>query len=141
MTPSIYLTFHGTCAEALSRYAEVLGGTVTAMMHVSEAPGADRFPPDKQDWVMHAELILGEGRIMGADDIMGGTPPMRGASIMMSFPTVAKGKEVFEALAQGGEVRMEYQPTFFSPGFGTLTDRFGIQWMISTTEPLPGAVV
>ncbi|MDU8943530.1 VOC family protein [Ovoidimarina sediminis] len=47
-------------------------------------------------------------------------------------------REVFDTLADGGQVRMAYKPTFRSPGFGTLTDRFGVHWMVSSTEPVEG---
>ncbi|NLD70330.1 MAG: VOC family protein, partial [Limnobacter sp.] len=36
----------------------------------------------------------------------------------------------FEALADGGEVRMPLGKTFWSPRFGMLTDRFGVDWMV-----------
>ena len=55
---------------------------------------------------------------------------------MLTFPTTERGREVFQALAQGGSIRMDYQQTFWSPGFGTLTDRYGTHWMISTDAPL-----
>jgi PhnB protein len=30
---------------------------------------------------------------------------------------------------------MKLTPTFFSPGFGMLTDRFGVPWMVVTDQP------
>lgn len=139
MTPIPYLTFQGTCREAMQTYAEVFGGTLGPFMPVSQAPGFE-IPPGKEDWVMHVGLeFAGGGAIYASDDIMGGTPPMQGASVLMEFPTAAEGAAAFARLSRGGSVRMDYGPTFWSPGFGTLTDRFGINWMISTTETLSAA--
>lgn len=39
-------------------------------------------------------------------------------------------------LADGGEVTMPFGATFWSPGFGACTDRFGVPWMVDT-EPAP----
>lgn len=59
---------------------------------------------------------------------------MSGASVMMSFATAAEGKAVFDRLSEGGAVQMAWAPTFWSAGFGTLTDRFGVKWMIGCDE-------
>jgi PhnB protein len=37
----------------------------------------------------------------------------------------------FNALADGGQVKMPLTKTFWSPRFGMVEDRFGIGWMIS----------
>jgi PhnB protein len=37
---------------------------------------------------------------------------------------------MFKALADGGQVRMPMEKTFFSPRFGMVADKFGISWMI-----------
>ena len=38
---------------------------------------------------------------------------------------------IFNALGEGGKVGMPFQKTFWAAGFGMLTDRFGIPWMIN----------
>jgi PhnB protein len=43
----------------------------------------------------------------------------------------ADGERVFNALGEGGKVGMPFQKTFWAAGFGMLTDRFGIPWMIN----------
>jgi len=48
---------------------------------------------------------------------------------------VDEAKRVFEALADGGEVRQPIVETFFSPAFGMCVDRFGTPWMISAEGP------
>ena len=136
MNPTPYLTFQGTCKEAMETYAEIFGAEIDMMMKASEMPGIE-VPEGKTDWIGHSGLKFADGMLMGSDDIFGGTPPMGGCSVMVTLPTTERGLEVFEKLSEGAEVRMPYQQTFWTPGFGTLTDRFGINWMISTDEPLP----
>ena len=38
----------------------------------------------------------------------------------------------FDALKDGGKVGMEFAETFWSPGYGSLVDRFGVPWMVNT---------
>ena len=45
----------------------------------------------------------------------------------------AKARTVFDALSEGGKVGMAFAETFWSPGFGSFTDRFGIPWMVNTS--------
>lgn len=45
---------------------------------------------------------------------------------------MAEGRRVFDALSEGGKVGMAFGETFWSPGYGNLTDRFGIPWMVNT---------
>ncbi|MDU5950647.1 MAG: VOC family protein, partial [Paenibacillus macerans] len=39
-------------------------------------------------------------------------------------------KRMFEALAEGGQINMPLQETFFSPAYGSLTDKFGVTFQI-----------
>ncbi len=133
MKPIAYLTFPGTCKDALAFYADVFGGEIDMMMSAAEMPGYDA-PAGKEDWVAHASVKLGEGEVFASDDFQGDSPAMARCSMMMSPQTAAEAKRIFEALADGGQVRMPLTSMFWTAAFGTLTDKFGIQWMISSVE-------
>ena len=135
MNPTPYLLFQGTCREALKFYADVFGAEIEMMMTADQMPGFE-FPDEKKNWIAHGAVEFPGGLLMASDDIMGDGKAMAGCSIHMALPTVAEGKSVFDKLAEGGQVFMDYQTTFWAPGFGTLTDKFGTNWMISTSEPL-----
>ncbi|MEM6609411.1 MAG: VOC family protein [Pseudomonadota bacterium] len=137
MTPIPYFTFQGDCAEAMAKYADVFGGTFRIVLRADERPDDFTPPKGQENWVMHAEVAFSDGVIYGSDDLMGGTPPMAGMSIAMNFPTAREAQAAFEALADGGDVRTPFAPTFWSAGFGTLRDRWGKNWMISTTQTGP----
>ena len=53
---------------------------------------------------------------------------------MVELPGAEEARKVFDALSEGGEIRMEFQPTFWAAGFGTLTDRFGVRGMVGCEE-------
>ena len=132
-----YLHFDGHCAEALAFYAEALGGTDLAVMRYSEAPGASDAMK-ASDRIMHGQITIGAGTLMASDmppGMEGG--PHQGVSVMQTFPTPEEARSAFDRLSEGGEVVQPFAPTFFSPGFGMLKDRFGAHWLLST-EPAPG---
>ena len=60
---------------------------------------------------------------------------MHGFRLCLSYPTVAEGQKIFDALANGGKVTMPYQKTFWVESFAMLTDRFGTPWMINGGKP------
>ena len=134
MTPTAYLFFNGQCAEAIAAYVEIFGGEIMEQMPASELPPEYPLPEDRKDWVMHSRLKIGDGFLMASDNLMGESAEMSGCSVIMSFPTTTEAKSVFDKLADGGDVEMAWAPTFWSAGFGTLTDRFGIKWMIGSDE-------
>lgn len=138
MTPTPYLFFNGQCAEAIAAYADIFGGTIMEQMPASDMPPDFPVPDDKKDWIMHARMKIGDGYLMASDNIMGDSEAMAGASVMMSLPTASEGKAVFDRLCAGGAVQMAWAPTFWSAGFGTLTDRFGVKWMIGCDEEPKG---
>ena len=49
-------------------------------------------------------------------------------------PDADAADHAFIALANGGKEEMPLTKTFFSPRFGMVTDRFGVQWMILTAS-------
>jgi PhnB protein len=75
-----------------------------------------------------------------ASDIPPGAPfdGMRNLYVSLGVPDVAEAERVFAALGEGGTVEMALAPTFFSPAFGTLVDRFGTPWMINS-DPVEGS--
>ena len=131
--PIPYLTFDGTTAEAFAFYAKVLGGKLEFSQTFGESPMKDEIPAEFHDRVMHATLTLPDGPLM-ASDTGPWAPfegPMRSCGLSLSFDDVDKGRQVFEALAEGGTVTMPFEKTFWAAGFGMLRDRFGVSWMVN----------
>lgn len=128
---AIHLSFNGDCAEAFAHYERVLGGTINRVLTYGASPMADHVPPSEQNRVMHASLTLGGTQLMGADGVS--SHPYAGStgfSVSLSYPTAEQAAQVFEALGAGGAVIMPFGPTFWAKGFGVLTDRFGVSWMV-----------
>ncbi len=125
-----YLNFEGRCEEAVSFYKKALGAEVGMLMRVKDAPEAPPMPPGNEEKVLHCAFRIGESVVMGSDMGCGGTALFQGFSLSLSVPDEAAAKQRFDALADGGQVRMPLSKTFFSPAFGMVVDRFGISWMV-----------
>ncbi len=136
MNPTPYLIFPGNCREAVTAYAQIFGGEITMMMTGAEMPGME-VPDDKKDWIMHSMIAFEGGLLMASDDMMGTEPSMAGSWVMMEMPSAEAAQSSFDALTQGGEVKMPYGPTEWAEGFGMVTDRFGACWMISAPGEMP----
>jgi PhnB protein len=127
-----YLTFDGTCAEAMRFYERTLGGKLAVLMTHAESPMAAQTPPGSADRIMHARLEL-DGGVLMASDSMAGHPykGMHGFSLSLVCPTAAEARKLFDALGAGGRVTMPLQKIFWAEAFGMLVDRFGMPWMIN----------
>ena len=131
-----YIHFQGNCAEALTAYATLFGGTNLMLMRYADGPEVPRDWKDSPR-IMHGQLTLGDGTLMASDFPPGlEGDPQKGFSVMQTAPDVATGRTWFDTLAQGGTVIDPYRQTFFSPGFGMVLDHFGTHWIISA---LPAA--
>ncbi|MGE4408183.1 VOC family protein [Pseudomonas sp.] len=139
MKISTYLTFDGQAREAFTFYQQALGGTLE-MMTFAQAPNAEQFPAEHRERIMHVSLKLGDDLLMASDtlpgDTCGGGPyeGIKGCSITLSPDSVAEGERLFAALAEGGQVVMPMEKTFWAERFGMLTDRFGVSWMVNCEQ-------
>jgi PhnB protein len=127
-----YLFFRGDAAEAIALYEQALGAKVEVVQHFREVPG-EEIPPEWAERVMHATLRLGETRIM-LSDLPPDQSPSSGCRVEISleFDDGEEMSRCFQALSAGGRVRSEVADVFWGGKFGTLVDRFGIEWMFSS---------
>lgn len=130
-----YLSFNGTCAEAMHFYEKTLGGKIEMMMKYSEAPPDPATPTVGGDAIMHATLSL-EGAQLMASDSPPGMPAdaMKGMTVSLSYKTADEGRKIFDALSAGGQVHMPYGKTFWADGFGMCVDKFGTPWMVNAGD-------
>ena len=126
-----YLFFGGRCEEALNYYRTAIGAQVEMVMRYSDSPEAPPglLAPGFENKVMHACFQVGGSTIMASDGCGPGAS-FTGFSLALSLATEAEVEKAFAALADGGAVKMPLAKTFFSPLYGQLVDRFGIEWMV-----------
>ena len=131
-----YVFFDGCCEEALSFYADKLGAELMLKMHYKDAPPDANRPadPKNDNMVMHASVKIGSSILMMSDNCMTDTVTHDGFKLSLTANDLAHGEKLFNALAEGGKVDMPWQATFWSKGFGMVTDKFGIGWMVTIPD-------
>src|SRR5581483_11140693 len=104
---------------------------IQMMMTYGNSPMADQFPADFHNKIMHVSMLVDGQVLMGAD-----APPGRGAkpqgfTVAISVSDTSQAERIFNTLAEGGQVQMPLQQTFWAKKFGMLIDRFGTPWMVN----------
>lgn len=132
MKCDVYLTFDGNCEEAMNFYKDVLDGAFQVVMRYSEGP-PEYIVEGNADKIMHTTMTFGDGCEIKASDSFH-MPIEKGnayhVSIMAESPE--QGEGFFKGLSSGGTITMPYDNVFWGGKFGSLVDKFGIQWMISS---------
>jgi PhnB protein len=129
-----YLFFYGRCDEALEFYKSVFGGTYELTRN-ADGPMKDQIGADFQNKVMHASFTAPGVTFMCSDGREAKTidPEEGNVSLCLSATDADAGKRVFDALAAGGNVLMPFGDAFWGGKFGMVNDRFGTQWMVTSS--------
>ncbi len=132
----LQLGFTGKNCDAAFAFYETVFNTKRLMtMRWGEAPPEVPCPVGDENLVLRTGIQLDNMTLMGADAHPGRGKPFGGFVISLDDPDEAEVKRLFAALSEGGSVMMPLAPTFWSPLFGSCTDKFGIDWMISVPGP------
>jgi PhnB protein len=137
-TVNIYLTFNGNCEEAFNFYKSVFGGEFPYIGRFKDMPpgeGGGKLNPGEENRIMHVSLPISKETILMGSDTGGGwgASYLQGNNFTISITAENKGEadKLFNGLSAGGKVTMPLSKTFWSESFGTFTDKFGINWMVS----------
>lgn len=135
VTINPYLNFMGDTEKAMIFYKSIFGGTFNVMQKFKDMPGGDKIAEDDQQKIMHMELPMGSNNHLQASDVlesMGQTLSV-GNNFTLSVLTESEKEadKIFNALSQNGQITMAMNKAFWGAYAGMLTDKFGIQWMIS----------
>ena len=138
-TTNVYLNFNGNCEEAFNFYKSVFGGDFGYLGRFGEMPESNDYkvPEADKNKIMHVSLAIGNSILMGSDTGEEyGKSFVQGNNFSVSVTAASKKEadELFAGLAAGGQVTMPMNDTFWGDYFGMLTDKFGINWMISFNE-------
>ncbi len=139
---STYLNFSRNTEEAFLFYKSVFRtefvGDIHRMSEAPQAPGAPALAKEDKNLVMNVTLpILGGHLLMGTDapESMGFTLN-QGNNVYINLHTDSREEadRLFKELSAGGKVEMAMQDMFWGDYFGSLTDKFGVNWMINCSE-------
>jgi PhnB protein len=126
-----HLTFRGNCEDAFRMYERLFGGQLVVLSY-GASPAAATVPEDWRSKIVHATLTLpGGNALLGADVLPEQFEAPKGFYVFVALRDEAEARRVFDALADGGSVRMPLEKTLWSPAFGVVVDRFGTPWEIT----------
>ena len=128
MRLDVYLNYPGTCEQAFRFYERELGGKITSLARHEEQPTQPNVPANWKKAILHARLEIGGTVLMGAD--IPGAEPMRSAYLTLTLDSAKEAERVYALLAEGGQILMKMEQTFFANRFAMLRDRFGTSWML-----------
>jgi len=138
MKVNAYLNYGGNCLEAFTFYEQHLGAKILSKMTFGQMPGNPHT--DLADKILHARLAIGDTYIMASDvPPIAKYEPMRSAYLSLAVDSDAEAERIHAALAEGTEIFMPMQETFYATRFSMLRDRFGTSWMIIHERPMPSA--
>ena len=128
-----YLTFNGTCRQAMTFYKDILGGELQLMDFASSPMDV---PDEAKNYIMHAVLTNNNVTLM-ASDTMPNQTVTNGNSVSLSIncQSVDEINQLFNSLAEGGQITMPLDDTFWGARFGMLIDKFGTNWMFNYDYP------
>ncbi|MBB2975948.1 PhnB protein [Microbacterium endophyticum] len=133
-----YINFRDQAREAMEFYRTVFGGelTVTTFSDFNFAQ-----TPEDEDLVMHAQLTTDDGFTLMASDtpshVAGATPA--GFAVSVSGDDESKLENIWNGLSTEGTVNEPFETPPWGGRFGMLTDKFGIEWMISANVTSDGS--
>ena len=149
ITSTTHLNFHGDARTALEFYQQAFGGRLTIATYgdfgmPGDAPGADN--------VVFGQVENEDGfRVMGYDipGATGGSGKNAGSTQRHNGVTITdqpffvsvRGETLEEVqgywgrLSAGASIVEALAPSAWSPGFGMLTDTFGVTWILDVATP------
>lgn len=127
-----YLIFDGNAREAALYYAQVFGLEEPNLMTFGSIHG-NELPPGAENLIMHTNLEIAGGKLMISDNFPG-MPFHAGNNFTIAY--VSSDEEAIRAAFQklkeeSKSVMMELQETPWSKCYGSLTDKFNIEWQFS----------
>jgi PhnB protein len=135
-----YLNFAGDADQAFEFYRSVFGGDFSSVIRFRDMPiEGVSIPEEDQDKIMHISLPIGEDSVLMASDTLPalGQRLVRGNNVYVSVHPESREEadRIFAALADGGEVEMPIADQVWGDYYGSLRDRFGVQWMVNHHPP------
>ncbi len=127
-----YLTYNGTCGEAIELYKKAFKTDTIHVMRFLDMPANPNFqiPDEYKGRIMQCMLKFGDDYIRMSD--CGPNQPLNAPEserISLAVETnIEDVKYAFEILAEEGRVGIPLAETFYSPCAGVVFDKFGIMW-------------
>lgn len=129
-----YIITNGNGKEVAEFYKNAIGAELLTLQTYGDLPESPEHPiaEGQKDLVVHAHLKIGGSDLM-LSDAFPGQPYIVGSNVTIAIhlSDADEAKRIYANLAEGGEETLPLQETFFSPAYGQVIDRNGVQWHVS----------
>jgi len=136
----VYLNFGGNTEEAFNFYRSVFGGEFSgAVVRFKDMPMEGvKIPKGDENKIMHMGLKVGETWLMGTDTLESlGHKLVQGNNVHILIEPDSKDEadRIFNMLSAGGKTGMRIADQPWGDYYGSLTDKYGVNWMINYAYP------
>jgi PhnB protein len=151
ITATTHLNFRGDARQALEFYRSVFGGHLTVVAYGDF--GMPRELPDA-DKVVFGQVTGADGFAIAAYDAPSQSPAAAAPTattrengmtltgerffVAVGGDTLEEVGALWDKLSDGAGIIEKFGPSPFSPGFGMLTDRFGVTWVLQVNAAHAG---
>jgi len=117
-------------------YKSVFGGELTQIVRFKDMPMEGvSISKEDENKVMHVGLSIGKDNVLMATDTLPslGQKLVQGNNFYISIHPDNKKEadRIFKALSAGGMVEMPMADQPWGDYYGSLKDKFGVQWMVN----------
>lgn len=133
---NIYLNFNGNTEKAFNFYKSVFGTELTPIVRFKDMPMEGvSIRKEDENKVMHVGLPIGKHNMLMATDTLPslGQKLIEGNNFYISVHPDSKEEadRIFSALSKGAAIEMPMADQPWGDYYGSLKDKFGVQWMIN----------
>lgn len=135
ITPNF--NFAGRCEEAINLYQKAFNARVGCLLRYSDANKSDwdmKLAPEQERYIYHAELFIGNQRIMMCDNMDVSLAKSTALSLTVTFDTMGEVKQAYEVLRRNSETIYPMQSTTYSSCMVVFVDNFGFRWGLMTEQ-------
>lgn len=130
------LFFEGNAVEAIQFYQAVFVTEAQNVVRYGDFPQQPGAPPMNETYaplIANARISLGNS-FFNVCDVLPPAKVTAGDHIRMDLVFTEEDNssigQIFAALSEGGIVIKSLEKVFFSPAYGEIKDRFGIEWAV-----------
>lgn len=135
ITPNF--NFDGRCEEALNLYEKAFNAEIGCLLRYSEAKKEDfdrEISDEEKRYIYHAELFLGNQRIMMCDNLDVPFATSFSLSLTVTFDTKEEVEQAYDVLKEGSTTIYPLQSTTYSSCMVVFVDKFGFRWGLMTEQ-------
>ena len=115
-------------------YQDIFNGEFLMLMRYKDGP-SEYSKPEIENKIMHVTMTFGNGcELKASDDFHKSIVKGNNFHVSVAADDDDQGIAIFSSLLEDGQATMPFEDVFWGGKFGSVTDKFGIQWMISAPK-------